>query len=220
MILGGPIETYLRELRRKLPYPAPRLVAETRAHLIEAAARAAARTSDAEEAERQAVVGYGAPEVIAAAVTAEGSALMSPGLLRWIPWAALLLTAPAVIFLTTNGIEHLAGSDGSEGAFGSVLDRWQTPVTGLLVFGPFVALALLIMATTRVDLHRRDGEINLAVEVKLSRGQKLAVIGMGLVIAAMVTYGLTENLKMPGGFFGGDWSCTYTPSDRMVCTQL
>ena len=146
---------------------------------------------------------------------------MSPGVLRWILPLAELLTLPSAIFLFTNGIEHLSGSDGSEGVFGAGLDRWQTPVTGLLVLGPPLALALIVLAGTRIDVDRPGDGLRATIDVRLTRGAMFASIVIGLVVAAIVVYGITENLDMPGGVFGGDWSCEIRgETNRMTCVEL
>ena len=220
MIPGGPIETYLWELGRQLPYPAPRLVVEAREHLIDAASKYQSMGDDSEIAERRAVERYGPVEDVVAAVKKEGSPRMSPRALRWILPVAALLTLPSAVFLFTNGIEHLAGSDGSEGVFGAGLDRWQTPVTGLLVLGPPLALALIVLAGTRVDVGRAGGGLNATLDIKLTRGAMFASIAIVLVIAAVVFYGITENLSTPGSVFGGDWSCTVGAENRTTCVQL
>jgi hypothetical protein len=220
VIPGGPVETYLKQLRARLPYPAPRLMDETREHLVDAVEDATRDGLPPQDAELRAVRGYGAVDEVVAAVMTEGSALMSPHVTRWILPLAGLLTIPAAIFMFTNGIEHLAGSDGSEGVFGAALDRWQTPMNALLIFGPIVALGLIALATVRVQVHRSNGGIDARLELRMSRGVMFAALGIGLVVAGIVVYGVTENLTGPGAIFGGDWSCTMDAQDRMACTRL
>ena len=220
LIPNGPIASYLRELRRKLPYPAPRLIVETREHLLDSAAMFATDHGPG-DAEQRAVERYGPVDDVVGAVKKEGSPMMSPGVLRWILPLAALLTLPSAIFLFTNGIEHLAGSDGSQGVFGASLDKWQTPVTALLVLGPLVALALVVLASTRIDFVRSSGGLNATIDIKLTRRAMFASIAIALIVAAIVVYGITENLDMPGGVFGGDWSCEVRgATNRMTCVEL
>src|SRR5688500_15603498 len=118
MIPHGPIENYLAQLRHQLPYPAPRLIAETREHLMEAKAAGLATGRSQEDAETHAIESYGPVSDVVAAVLKEGSVLLSPRTLQWLAPFVLLMCLPVFIFIFVNVIESLAGNEGGFGVFG------------------------------------------------------------------------------------------------------
>ena len=195
MIPGGAVQTYLRELRRELPYPAPRLIAEAKEHLAEATAQAIADGYDEPEAERVAVEGYGSVTEVVEAVRNEGSALASPRILRWVTPLGILLSLPTAIFMAVQAIEHLAGSSGTDGVFTAPQDAWMDRLNPVIIFGPLLALFLILLSSVRVHRERSAPGLHAIVEVKLSRRAVAATVAIALVAAAVVTYGILERYE-------------------------
>ena len=218
MIPDGPVERYLSELRRRLPYPAPRLVAETREHLVEATTASIAAGLQQEEAERRAVQEYGPVGQVVAAVLSEGSGLMSPALVRWIVPLAMLLVLPTAIFVAVNLIERLAGSDGSEGVFGTIFDSWGSQINALLVLGPVVALSLIVVSSVRVHRERGSGGFAATIEVRMSRARFWAAAFVAVISAGVIGYGLIENWGTYNEFVNQNWTCTIEEG-RQVCYE-
>jgi hypothetical protein len=215
----GPVETYLSQLRRRLPYPAPRLIGETREHLLEATSVALAAGLSQEEAERKAVDTFGPVDDVVAAVLKDGSAVMSPRVVRWFVPLAVLLCIPTAIFVSANLVEELAGSGGSSGVFGSAFDSWRTQIDALLVFGPMIALALIVLVSLRVHRERGVNGFALTIELRMSRPTFWAAVVVALVAAAVVAYGVLENFGTWRDFHNQNWSCTIGEDGRQVCYQ-
>lgn len=218
-IPGGPIEDYLRQLRRQLPYPAPRLIAETREHLMEAASVSLAAGFSHRDAEARAVQGYGPVPDVVAAVLNEGSALMSPRIVRWLAPLAVLMCLPTFVFVSANVIETLAGNDGGYGVFGSTFDAWRTQINALLVFGPMVAFALIILASLRFQREKVASGFAVTIELRMSKWTFRAAAIATVVVAAVVAYGITENFSTWRDFHNQNWTCTTTDTGQQVCYQ-
>ena len=220
MIPGGPVETYLHELRRRLPYPAPRLIAETREHLVEATSTSLATGLSQEDAERGAVDGYGPVADVVAAVHKDGSALMAPQLIRWIAPIAVLMCLPTLVFVFVNLIETLAGSDGSEGVFGTAFDAWSREINAVLVFGPLLALALIVASGLRFHRERGMDGFAATVELRMSKWTFRAAVIVSVVVAAVIAYGISENYSTWRDFHNQNWTCTVPAgTNRQVCYQ-
>ena len=220
MIPGGPVETYLHELRRRLPYPAPRLIAETREHLVEATSTSLATGLSQEEAERRAVDGYGPVADVVAAVHQNGSALMAPQLIRWIAPIAVLMCLPTMVFVSVNLIEILAGSEGSEGVFGSTFDAWTSEINAVLVFGPLLALALIVLMGLRFHRERGMDGFAATIELRMSRWTFRAAVIVFLVAVAVIAYGVSENYSTWRAFHNQSWTCTVPAhSNRQICYE-
>ena len=220
MIPGGPVETYLHELRSRLPYPAPRLIAETREHLVEATSKSLATGLSQEEAEGRAVDGYGPVADVVAAVHQDGSALVAPQVIRWIAPVAVLMCLPTLMFVSVNLIEIWAGSEGSEGVFGSTFDSWTSEINAVLVFGPLLALALIVL--TGLRFHRERGMDGFAatVELRMSKWTFRAAVIVSLVAAAVIAYGVSENYSTWRAFHNQNWNCTvFAGTNRQICYQ-
>ena len=215
----GPVESYLSELRRRLPYPAPRLLGETREHLMESTSASLAEGLSQEEAERRAVEGYGPVDEVVAAVLTEGSALMSPMIIRLLVPLALLLSLPTFVFVFVNLIEEAAGSGGSEGVFGSGVESWGNTLTGLIVFGPFVALLMILLASVRAHRDRGVHGFAATIELKMSRGMMWAALVVTLIAGSISAYGLAENYGDWRDFHNMNWTCTSDDQNRAVCYQ-
>ena len=215
----GPVESYLSELRRRLPYPAPRLIGEAREHLMEATSASLAAGLPQEEAERRAVDGYGPVDEVVAAVLTEGSALMSPMIVRLLVPFAILLSLPTFVFVFVNLIEEAAGSGGSSGVFGSAVESWGSTINGLIVFGPFVALLLIVLSSVR--LHRDRGVHGFAatIELKMSRAIMWAALVVALIAGSVLAYGLAENYGTWRDFHNMNWTCTSDERQRAVCYE-
>lgn len=216
--MSDPIERYLDELRRRLPYPAPRIIEETRSHLQEAAERARDQGMTAEESQEQAIASYGPVDGVVAAVLREGSPLMSPSFVRWIRPAALLLSLPTAVFIFVNVIEKLAGTDGGPSVFGTTFDPWSSQLSNLIVFGPMVAFLLVVASTVRV---RREPEVRgfaATVELRMARPTFWVAVVVSLVAASVVAYGLAENYGEWRDFHNMNWTCT-TEAGRQICYE-
>ena len=216
--MSDPIERYLDELQRRLPYPAPRIVEETRAHLQEAAERAAREGLGPEESQEQAIASYGPVDEVVAAVLREGSPLMSPSFVRWIRPVALLLSLPTAVFIFVNVIEKLAGADGGSGVFGTTFDPWSSQLTNLIVFGPMVAFLLVVASAVRI---RREPEVQgfaATVELRMARPTFWVAVVVSLIAASVVAYGLAENYGEWRDFHNMNWTCT-TEGGRQICQQ-
>lgn len=218
MIPGGPVQSYLKDLQRELPYPAPRLLVETREHLLEATSLHITEGRDEIEAESLAVHEFGPISEVIDAVLAEGSALMSPKVLRWIAPLAALLAMPAAVFMSVIALEHLAGSDGSEGVFGSTFDAWTSQINVLLVVGPVAALTLIVVSSVRIRRERGVAGFQGAVELKMSRAMVLVTATILLIVLAALAYWIAENFEQWNFFFRETWSCTIE-NGRQVCSQ-
>ena len=216
----GPVESYLSELRRRLPYPAPRLIGETREHLMEATSSSLAEGLSQEEAERRAVDGYGPVDEVVAAVLTEGSALMSPMIVRLLVPFAVLLSLPTFVFIFVNMIEEAAGAGGSSGVFGSGIESWGNTINGLIVFGPFVALLMIILSSVRIHRDRGVHGFAATIELKMSRAIMWAALVVSLIAGSIVAYGLAENYGDWRNFHNMNWTCTNDNQDeRIVCYQ-
>ena len=218
MIRRGPIERYLGELRRRLPYPAPRFLAEAEEHLLQATADHVREGVDHAEAERLAIAGYGPVDDVVSAVLSEGSPLMSPRLVRLIVPVAVLLSMPTAVFVSANLIEELAGTAGSSGIFGSTFDSWRSTITGLIVFGPMVALALIVLTSVRLRRDRGAAGFAATVELKMTRAVMWAAIVVSIVAASVVGYGIAENYGEWRDFHNANWTCT-SHQGRTVCYE-
>ncbi|MEA2516493.1 MAG: hypothetical protein QOG16_331 [Actinomycetota bacterium] len=198
--MTSPIEQYLIELEARLPMAGRRIVTEARDHLLEERDRLMANEVERMEAERQAVASYGHIEDIVSAVRANGGPVLSPRVIKWIPWVALLLSLPTLVFIAVNVIEEVAGNSGGVGVFGDSLDH--SPLAGLidrmLVFGPLLAFGLVVLATTNVRFTRQERGFNATIHLRLTG--RLLVIGIvsGLVAGAVVAYWLAENMLCAG----------------------
>ena len=219
MISKGPVETYLSELHRRLPYPAPRLIGETREHLMEATSASLAGGLTQEEAERRAVESYGPVDEVVAAVLAEGSALMSPLIVRLLVPFAILLSLPTFVFVFVNLIEEAAGSGGSVGVFGSPVESWGNTVNGLIAFGPFIALLLIVLSSVRVHRDRGVHGFAATIELKMSRAVMWAALVVTLVAGSIFAYGLADNYGNWRDFHNMNWTCTNDDQGRQVCYQ-
>ena len=207
MIPGGPIEIYLRELRTALPYPAPRLVHETRTHLLEATEEEVAGGRSLEEAERHAVERYGPPNEVALSVAEYGTAVMAPRAATALQVAALVLCLPTVLFVAVNAIEMLAGNDGGTGVFGETFDPWRDQINTLLVFGPLAALAFILATSLRVQRARGVPGLALTLDVRMSRRTVWTAAFVAIVAALVIGYGISENYSSWRAYQNGQWSC-------------
>jgi hypothetical protein len=198
--MTSPIEQYLMELDARLPIPGSRIVAEARDHLLEERDRLMANQVERMEAERQAVASYGPIEDIVAAVRTNGSPVLSPRVITWIPWVALMLILPTLIFIAANVIEELAGNSGGIGVFGDSLD--YSPLAGLidrmLVFGPLLAFGLVVLATTNVRFTRQERGFNATIHLRLTGRLLMMGVVTGLVAGAVIAYWLAENMLCAG----------------------
>lgn len=190
---NGPVASYLAQLRRELPYPAPRLIAEAREHLLEATAASVATGLSEHDAEARAIESYGSVSEVVSAVLQQGSAMMSPRVARLLVLFSVLLTVPTLVFIFVNVIERLAGSEGSEGVFGSALDAWTSQINALLVFGPLVAVILITITSLRVHRDRGVDGFGATIELRMSRVTFRAALVVFLIAAAVLGYGLAEN---------------------------
>lgn len=218
MIPGGAVQTYLRALRRELPYPAPRLIAETKEHLAEATAEAIAEGHNEAEAERLAVEGYGSVIDVVDAVKRDGSALASPQLLRWVAPLGLVLSLPTAIFMMVQAIEHLAGSSGTDGVFTSPQDAWMNQLNPLIIFGPFMALLLIGLSSIRVHRERSVPGLHATFELKLSRRAMAASVVIAITAAAVAIYGISKNYQNYGAFTSDLVTCDVR-GESMICYQ-
>lgn len=219
MIPNGPVEEYLRHLRRALPYPAPRLVAETREHLEEATSAARARGRSKEEAEAEAVRNYGPVNDVVAAVLTDGSALMSPTAGVWVRVFAVMLCLPTALFVAVNVIETLAGNDGGVGVFGATFDSWRSQINALLIFGPLIALALIVLTGIRVTRERGVNGFAANIEIRMSKWSFRAAVLILIVAVAVIAYGVIENYSTWRDFHNQSWTCTTTPEGQQVCYE-
>lgn len=218
MMPGGPVQRYLAELRRSLPFPAPRLVDETREHLVEATAASLALGRSQEEAETEAVRDYGPIEDLVAAVLQDGSALMSPRAAIGIRALALTLCFPTLVFVAANAIELMAGNDGGVGVFGYFFDDWKAPMEALLVFGPLFALGLVIVTSLRISRDRGTSGLAATIEIRMSNWTLLVAVIALITALAVIGYGIAENYSTWRDFRTSNWHCTYV-DDEQVCYQ-
>ena len=214
----GPVERYLTDLRRSLPFPAPRLVAETREHLLEATATALASGRSQEEAEAEAVRSYGPVQDVVAAVIKDGSALMSPRVTPWIHAFTVLLCLPTMVFVMANLIEIMAGNDGGVGVFGYFFDDWKTPIESVMVLGPLVALVLIVLTSVRISRERGTNGVAATIDIRMSKSTSLIALGALITTLAVIGYGIAENYPTWRDFRTSSWHCTNV-DDQQVCYQ-
>ena len=219
IVPGGPIERYLRELHSALSYPAPRLIHETRAHLVEAAEEAAVEGASPADAEARAVASYGPVDRVVAAVTTEGSAVLSPRGTAVLSWLGLILCLPTLVFFYVNVIEIVAGNSGGLGVFGSTFDEWSAQIEVLLVFGPLAALALIVMTSLRVERTKGVDGFAATVHLRMTKWSFRAALVILAVVIGVVSYGIVENYSAWRDFRNGNWECTATESGQPVCYQ-
>lgn len=189
---SSPIDRYLGEMERRLPLPGRRILTETRAHLLEQRDRLIADGVDLTEAEERAVAAYGPIDEVVDAIRRQGSALLSPVAIRAIPWIALALTLPAVLFIWANIIEQLAGNTGGIGVFGTVFDRWRLPIGVVLVAGPLIAFCLVMLTVIRIRFEPSSAIHGVRVQLRFTRSLLIAAFTTGLVAATVIGYGLAE----------------------------
>jgi hypothetical protein len=196
------------------------LIAETREHLVEATSTSIAQGLAQEEAERRAVDGYGRVADVVAAVNQDGSALLAPSVIRWIAPLAVLMCLPTLVFVSVNLIEILAGSDGSEGVFGTAFDAWRSQINAVIVFGPLLALALIVLTSLRFHRERGMDGFAATVELRMSRWTLRAAVIVSLVAIAVLAYGISENYSTWRAFHNQNWNCTVPAhSNRQICYQ-
>lgn len=212
------MQRYLADLRKSLPFPAPRLIDETREHLLEATAASLASGRSQEEAETEAVRDYGPIEDVVAAVLQDGSALMSPQAAIWTRTLALTLCFPTLVFVAANLIEILAGNEGGVGVFGYFFDDWKMPMEALLVFGPLVALALIVATSLRISRERGTSGLAATIEIRMGRWTSLVALVALITTLAVIGYGIAESYPKWRAFRNSNWHCTYA-DDQQVCYQ-
>jgi hypothetical protein len=156
---------------------------------------------------------------VVAAVLAEGSALMSPVVTGWIRVFALLMCVPTALFVAVNLLESLAGNDGGEGVFGATFDAWRSQINALLVFGPLVALALIVLTGVRYERERGVNGFAANIEIRMTKWSFRAALAILLVALSVIAYGITENYSTWRDFHNQSWTCTTTPEGQQVCYE-
>lgn len=219
MMPGGHIDTYLKGLQRRLPHPVPRLLSETREHLIEAAAAGIARGLSPDEAEAEAVRSFGSVDSLVAAVRLEGGTLLSPLLITLISTLAVLLTLPTLIFVSANMIEIAAGTSGGESVFGDTFDAWKDQINALLIFGPMFALLALLLVSTRLYRDRGVRGFSATVEVRMNRRTFWVATVTFIVGLALLVYVVATNYPDWRDFHNQNWTCTTTHEGQQICYQ-
>ena len=127
---------------------------------------------------------------------------------RWSTVLAATLVLPAVAFVAANVLKHGFGVD----ALSNVLGRFAEPgdgafsivVTALVLLGPVVAVAIVLVPMVRLRLGRSDGTAEEAVSVRLE-WPRLAIALVALaVLAALAGYLAAENAAC---WFGSAREC-------------
>jgi hypothetical protein len=106
---------------------------------------------------------------------------------RWILPASVALVLPAAVFAFVLAIEGLAGSQGSEGVFGSTFDAWRAQVNAAIILGPAAGFTLLVLGSAHVRKERRGGRMHAIVELDMSA--PIAVVAATLRLTAAATIG-------------------------------
>jgi heme/copper-type cytochrome/quinol oxidase subunit 2 len=110
---------------------------------------------------------------------------------------AAALVVPAVAFVAANVLKHGFGVD----ALSNVLGRFAEPgdgafnvvVTALVLVGPVVAVAIVLVPIVRLRLGRSDGTAEAAVSVRLEWPRLAIVLVAIAVLAVLATYLAAEN---------------------------
>lgn len=192
--MSSSIERYLTDLQKALPVPDPRIIEELRAHLEESKERALESGMSAEEAEAEALSRAGSVESVVESIRSEGTPQLSPFLVKAAPVIAAFFALPALIFLIVNLIEVAAGSEGSEGVFGTSLDPWEREVNMLLTLGPIVAFLVMFLTHSNLRFARvtRGFEVSLHLRLK---GLPLALTLLALaLIVGVASYLIAEDV--------------------------
>lgn len=108
---------------------------------------------------------------------------------------ALLLLAPAVLFVLANVLEHELGLPALAEALGPLAEPTggaEALVTAVVLLGPLAAIALAL-PVLRLRLERRGETLEAMISVRL-RGAHLAVaLASAAVLAVLLLYLAAEN---------------------------
>jgi hypothetical protein len=113
---------------------------------------------------------------------------MSSRARKWIVPASVVLALPAAIFGFIVAIESLAGSQGSEGVFGSIFDAWRAQLNAAIVLGPAAAFALLVLGSAHVRREQRGQRTHTIVELDMTQRIAVTAAVIGLTATAIVGY--------------------------------
>src|SRR5688572_65931 len=123
-----------------------------------------------------------------------------------ISWVAGLLSLPAFAYLFANLLEWASGTQGSSGVFGDTFDGWSAAgLTALVVGGPLIAIAMIVLASLRIrETAREEGSVRATIDVHMARGRLRVAIVSLLLLAATIAYWFNQNWPCT---YGNQWTC-------------
>ncbi|HEV3471851.1 MAG TPA: hypothetical protein VG408_01420, partial [Actinomycetota bacterium] len=118
-----------------------------------------------------------------------------------------------------NLIEEAADAGGSGSVFGSAVESWGNTINGLIVFGPFIALLMIVFSSMRVHRDRGVRGFAATIELKMSRAVMWAAVVVSLVGGSVIAYGLAESFGNWQDFHNMNWTCTTDDNGQQICYQ-
>lgn len=119
------------------------------------------------------------------------------------PAAALVLLAPALVFVSANLLKYSFGAPFAHDLLEPFLDPDPAVLAAardlLVLLGPVAALALSVAAIVRLGVRQEGGAVHATLTVQLT-WPHLAVAALSLaILAAMGAYLVAENLPCLAG---------------------
>jgi hypothetical protein len=116
---------------------------------------------------------------------------------RWSTLLAGALVLPAVVFVAANVLKYGLGMDALSNVLGPFAEPGEGPlnvvVTALVLVGPVVALALVLVPIVRLRLGRSDGTVEATVSLRLEWARlAIALVALG-VLAVLAGHIAAEN---------------------------
>jgi hypothetical protein len=116
---------------------------------------------------------------------------------RWSTLLAGAFVLPAVVFVTANVLKYGLGVD----ALSNVLGPFAEPgegtlnlvVTALVLVGPVVALAMVLLPIVRLRLGRSDGMVEATVSLRLEWARVAIALVAVAVLAVLAGHIAAEN---------------------------
>ena len=122
-------------------------------------------------------------------------------------WVGGLLVLPSALFVAANVLKHELGIPALAdrlGWFAEPGDIGATGVTAVVLFGPVLALIVVLVPIVRLRMSRSNGELEAAVALRV-RAANLAVAAVAFAVLALLAgYLFSENASC---WFGSSVRC-------------
>jgi hypothetical protein len=116
---------------------------------------------------------------------------------RWSTILAGVLVLPAVVFVAANVMKYGLGVDALSNVLGSFAEpgegAWNVMVTALVLVGPVIALAMVLLPIVRLRLGRSDGTVEATVSLRLEWARVAIALVALAVLAVLAGHIAAEN---------------------------